>query len=425
MALSIMTSQLVDRCMITGKPVTKILDFGQHPYADTFVAENQLHLSEPVFPLQVYLNSESGSIQLGYISHAEDRYNLYSYSYTSSNSKTSRDHWDEYASTVKSKFNTSGLVVEIGSNDGYLIGQFNQVGTKAIGVDTSESMCKIAQERGVETINELFGKDIGAALEIAHGPASVVMANNVFNHSNDPVAFAQAVATLLTPDGVFVFEVPYWLSMIESGRFTDMVYHEHPSYFTVNSVWNLLKTAGMEIIDFDVVDYHGGSLRVFARRDTGSAKPIVVEDAIARETQIGLFDINFYQVAQRRFEQQRDVWLANFYKIRQEEPDAVFIGVGAAAKANTWLTWHGLNKTHLKYITDASAHKQGKYTPLSRIPIVSDEIFAQYDRPYALILSWNIGTGLRNAILNINPNTRFIAHWKFPSGRINSKSTME
>jgi SAM-dependent methyltransferase len=409
MTLSIMTSQLVECCVITGKPVTKILDFGQHPYADTFIQPDQTNLSEPVFPLQVYLNPESGSIQLGYMSHAEDRYNLYSYSYTSSNSKTSRDHWDEYASTVKSKFNTSGLVVEIGSNDGYLIGQFNQVGTKAIGVDTSESMCKIAQERGVETINELFGKDIGAALEIAHGPASVVMANNVFNHSNDPVAFAQAVATLLMPDGVFVFEVPYWLSMIESGRFTDMVYHEHPSYFTVKSVWNLLKTAGMEIVDFDVVDYHGGSLRVFAQRNTDANMPIKVEDAIARETQVGLFNPDFYVHIQQRFKQLKIEWLSKFYQLLDNDPSAVIIGVGAAAKANTWLRWHGLDHSVIDCITDSSPYKQGKYTPLTRIPICSDEEFAKHDAPYALILSWNIGEGLRRAILNINPNTRFLS----------------
>jgi hypothetical protein len=136
--------------------------------------------------------------------------------------------------------------------------------------------------------------------------------------------------------------------------------------------------------------------------------PVQIEDAIARETQIGLFDSRFYQVTQRRFEQQRDAWLHEFYKLRMAEPESVFIGVGAAAKANTWLTWHGLNKTHLKYVTDASAFKQGKYTPLSRIPIANDLVFAEYERPYALILSWNIGPGLRQAILNINPNTRFL-----------------
>jgi len=406
---NITTSQAVTHCLISQQPVTKILDFGQHAYADTFVAEDQLNLSEPVFPLQVNLNADSGSIQLGYVSHAEDRYSLYSYSYTSSNSKTARDHWDEYANTVKQRCPSIKFAVEIGSNDGYLINQFRGEEVRAIGIDPSMDMCRIAKERGVEVMPALFCEPVAKDLYRRVGGANVVMANNVFNHANDPVSFARAVCQLLADDGLFVFEVPYWLSMIESGRFTDMVYHEHPSYFTVKMAWNTLKAAGLEITDFDVVDYHGGSLRVFARLDTGAAMPVAIEDAIARETQIGLFATGFYQVVQRRFEQQRDAWLRQFYEIRQAEPDAVFIGVGAAAKANTWLTWHGLNNTHLKYITDSSAFKQGKYTPLSRIPIADDAVFAQYDRPYAMILSWNIGAGLKQAILNINPNTRFIS----------------
>lgn len=409
MSLNIMTSRHVDQCLISGAPVSKILDFGQHAYADTFIRHDQLNLSEPVFPLQVYLNPESGSIQLGYESNALDRYNLYSYSYTSSNSATARSHWQEYVQDLDRKFPLEGLIVEIGSNDGYLLKQFARSGVKTLGVDSSAEMCEIAWLSGVETINALFDQQVSEDIKIKHGQARLICANNVFNHANDPVAFARSVASLLADDGVFVFEVPYWLSMIESGRFTDMVYHEHPTYFTVKMAWNVLAAAGMEIVDYDVVDYHGGSLRVIAQRTISGNQPVKVEDAIARETQLGLFDPVFYQVLQARFEEQRDAWLANFYRIRMEDPNSVFIGVGAAAKANTWLTWHGLNQTHLKYVTDASAFKQGKYTPLSRIPIAGDEVFAQYDEPYALILSWNIGEGLKRAILNINPRTRFIS----------------
>ena len=399
----------LDRCLITGEFVTKVLDFGQHAYADTFIAKDQLNMSEPVFPLQLHLNPNSGGLQLGYVSDAEDRYNLYSYSYTSSNSKTARNHWDEYANTIKSKFNTKGLVVEIGSNDGYLIGQFSNDKTKAIGIDSSAAMCDIAKERGVETINELFSKDVAAALEIAEGPASVIIANNVFNHANDPVTFASAVADLLDKDGVFVFEAPYWASMIESERFVDMVYHEHISYFTIKSVWNLLQQVGLEIADFDIVDYHGGSLRVIARHNTDNGMPFLVRGAIENETAMGLFDTKFYEKLQTKFETQRNKWLLNFYEILNKDPEAVIIGVGAAAKANTWLTWHGLNKTHLHCITDASEFKQGKYTPLSRIPIQGDDEFARHTNPYALVLSWNIGESLKNALLKINPTTRFIS----------------
>jgi SAM-dependent methyltransferase len=384
-------------------PVTKILDFGQHPYADTFIAEHQLKLSEPVFPLEVYMNAESGGIQLGYVSDAEDRYNLYSYSYTSSNSKTARDHWDELAEHVKSTYGNDKLVVEVGSNDGYLIGQF----AKGVGVDSSQEMCGLAMERGTNTINALFDVMVADHVKQTHGPANVVLANNVFNHANNPVDFAIAVSKLLDDNGVFIFEVPYWGWMVSNGQFPDMVYHEHPSYFTVKSAQNLLARAGLTIADFDLVNYHGQSLRITACH--GNSVVDKVTEAIKQETEQGLFDPVFYQKLQHRLETAKVEWLAKFYKLINEDPDAVVIGVGAAAKANTWLNYYGLNKTVIKCITDASEFKQGKYTPLTRIPIRSDDEFANYKNPYALILSWNISDPLKKALLNINPNTRFLS----------------
>ena len=409
MTTDITHSRQLDTCLITAEPVTKVLDFGQHAYADTFVSRDQLNLSEPVFPLQVHLNPNSGMLQLGYVSNAEARYNLYSYSYTSSNSKTARDHWDEFAATIKSKYNTLGLVIEIGSNDAYLIKQFNNESTATLGIDSSSAMCELAKTQGVDAVQALFHPNVAYDLVPKYGRAAVVIANNVFNHANDPTEFAHGVSFLLDTDGVFVFEVPYWLEMVRSGRFTDMVYHEHISYFTVKSLHNLLAEAGLEIVDFDVVNYHGGSLRVVAKKASNGPMIKKVAQAIAKETELGLFDVKFYAGLQKRFEDQRNKWMAQFYQILQDEPNAMIIGVGAAAKANTWLTWHGLNKTHLHCITDASEHKQGKYTPLSRIPILDDDEFAKYPNPYALILSWNIGAGLKQALLKINPNTRFIS----------------
>lgn len=404
---NITISQPVSTCLISGEPVVKILDFGQHAYADTFIAEHQLKLSEPIFPLEVHMNAESGSIQLGYVSDAKDRYNLYAYSYTSSNSKTARDHWDEYANTIKSKYNIQGLVVEIGSNDGYLISHFNQPGTKAVGVDSSTEMCEIAQKRGVEVVNDLFTAEVGSALEIAHGPASVVMANNVFNHANDPVGFACGVANLLANDGVFVFEVPYWGWMVTNGKFPDMVYHEHPTYWTIKGVQNLLSRAELSIADYELVNYHGQSLRIIAHRSQVVADKVT--QAIKQETEQGLYNPEFYANLQRSLQLSKNKWLSKFYKMLDEDPTAVVIGVGAAAKANTWLKYYGLDKTVIKCITDASEFKQGKYTPLTRIPILSDNKFAEYERPYALILSWNIAEPLKQALLKINPNTRFIS----------------
>jgi SAM-dependent methyltransferase len=404
---NISKSQKIDSCLISGGPTVKVLDFGQHAYADTFIAEDQLHLSEPVFPLQVFLNNNSGHLQLGYVSNDSERYNLYSYSYTSSNSNTARTHWDNYAASMLKKYQPKGLVIEIGSNDGYLIDQFLSRGP-VLGIDTSEEMCKISQAQGIPTLNRVFCESLAEEIKNSHGFADLVIANNVFNHANDPVNFAQGVEKLLSDSGVFVFEVPYWLSMVESGRFTDMVYHEHVSYFTIKSVWHLLQKAGLEIVEFDIVDYHGGSLRVVAKKSSGSEASDIVAHAIMKETAAGLFDPMFYLGLQRQFEDNRNDWLAKFYHIKSTEPKAIVIGVGAAAKANTWLTWHGLNKNDIYCITDSSKHKQNKYTPLSRIPIKGDDEFANHPSPYALILSWNISEGLKKALLDINPNTRFI-----------------
>ena len=253
----------------------------------------------------------------------------------------------------------------------------------------------------------MFDLSVAEQITTQHGLAKLVIANNVFNHANDPVSFARGVAELLDHDGVFVFELPYWGAMVDAARF-DQVYHEHVSYFTVKSSWNLLRAAGMTMMDFEHVDYHGGSIRVFAQvgNKTMSDK---IQQAIEQETADGLFSVQRYQVMQQQMIQQRDTWLQNFYTMRMLSPDAVIIGVGAAAKANTWLNWHGLNSSTLHCVTDSSEHKQGKYTPLSRIPIRGDEEFAQHAEPIALILSWNISAGLKQALLKINPNTKFIS----------------
>lgn len=406
---SLYSSQLLSECLITQNPVSKILDFGQHSYADTFIAENQLHLSEPAFPLQLFLNAESGSIQLGFVSNDDERYNLYEYSYTSSNSKVSRNHWDEFADFAINKYRSYNFAVEVGSNDGYLIKQFAKNNKKILGVDCSKQMCDLANANDVNSIQRVFGLSVAKEIEEAYGKADIIMANNVFNHSNNPLDFAKAVARLLSKDGVFIFEVPYWLCMVESNRFVDMVYHEHISYFTVKSCVNLLKAAGLVMVDYQIVDYHGGSLRVEAKLAGNVENEQKILEAIEKETAAGLFDLHFYAKFQKKLELDRANWLQNFYDLLKNDPGAVVIGVGAAAKANTWLNWHRLDKTLLHCITDASKSKQGKYTPLSRIPIASDDEFAKHERPYALILSWNISTELKQILLKINPNIRFIS----------------
>lgn len=397
-----------DKCLITGEKMHKILDFGMHPYADTFLSEKHLKLSEPVFPLECYLNPNSGQIQLGYLTNAYDRYNLYAYSYTSSNSNFAKKHWNAYHDSLVEKFNvTNSTIVEIGANDGYLSHLFLKENNNVIAIDSSKEMCDIAKERGLRVYHKLFDFECSEEIIKNHSKAKLVIANNVFNHSNSPLDFAKGVKNLLSDDGVFVFELPYWGSTYESDKF-DQVYHEHVSYFTVKSSYNLLKQAGMDMIDFEIVDYHGGSIRVFAKISQQGFFNNKILDAIKKEEELGLFELSTYANWQNKLLKNRDTFLSNLYSLKVQNPDVPIIGVGAAAKANTFLNYYCLNKSVITYITDSSAHKQGKYTPLTRIPIVDDAIFSNYPKVFALILSWNISNDLKEALKNINPNIEFI-----------------
>lgn len=400
---------LNEKCLITGAPVVKILSFGMHPYADTFVAEDQLSLTEPVLPLEVFLNKDSGQIQLGYITHDYERYSLYSYSYTSSNSKFARDHWDAYYIRMKELFNVeNSLVIEIGSNDGYLSQHFLKDKNVVLGVDPSAEMCKLAADKKVNVHNALFNEKEANLINAKYGSAKLIIANNVFNHSNEPLSFVRGVEKLLAEDGVFVFELPYWGSTVASKKF-DQIYHEHVSYFTVKSAHSLLSKANLKIIDLEVVDYHGGSLRVYAKKGTLIENSFKVSEWIKEEEQKGLFDLETYKAWQEELVQDRNKFLKDLYMLKVSNPNIPIIGVGAAAKANTFLNYYNIDSTVLDFVTDSSEYKKGKYTPLTRIPIVGDEIFETYREVYALILSWNISDNLKKNLLKINPNIKFIS----------------
>ena len=390
-----------------GNKLTKILDFGMHPFADTFVSEHQLYKSEPVLPLECFVDFESGLIQLGCISNDYDRYNQYEYSYTSSNSKVSRKHWDDFYNTMCLRFNPNkNFIIEIGSNDGYLLEKFHTDNT-ILGIDASKEMVNQCNYKGIRSINEVFNKAVAVDVRKQYGICDFIIANNVFNHSNNPIDFAAGVFELLSHDGIFIFEMPYWGTTVSSGKF-DQIYHEHITYFTVKSAYNILRAAGLTVIDVDFVDYHGGSIRVTAKKEDSVRLIKKIKELILLEEFQGLFFPYTYVKWMDKIKSDRIKFLNKLYKIKEENPNVPIIGVGAAAKANTLLNYYSLNNSVIDYITDSSPNKQGKYTPLSRIPIVSDDIFKNYDKVYALILSWNIQDSLKETLSSINSNIEYI-----------------
>ena len=402
-----MTKSLSSRkCIVDGSEIVEIIDLGMHPYADTFIPYERIHESEPVFPLVCGLCSECGLVQLMHLTNPDSRYGMYDYSYTSSNSEYARAHWISFAEAAISSQETTVRVLEIGSNDGFLLGQFVSKGCEVLGFDSSEAMSKIANEQGIPTINGIFGLNEAKQLVAADFNFDLIVANNVLNHSNDPIDFLKGVEVLLTQGGRFIFEVPYWLCSIESRNF-DQIYHEHISYFTIANLSRLIEHTGLKIFDIKLNEYHGGSLNVTLTK-SDFIEPPKWSHLIEAEELAKLSDTQTYSNFMEEVKNKRSRLLIKIHQILLTEPNASIVLAGAAAKANTFINFHRLDSTMITCITDNSPHKVGKYTPLSRISIVKDQELATMKNVYVLTTAWNIRDIIMDQILEINPDAKVL-----------------
>jgi len=390
-------------------PEIDVIDLGMHPYADTFIPAERFGAHEEVYPLICVLDPLNGYIHNKYETNAFQRYNEYDYSYTSDNSQTAIAHWREFSDKVTDLgIDKQSVVLEIGSNDGYLCSLLMEKYPNTFGVDTSEFMSGLAYKRGVKTLTYTFSNESAKLIFEKTGPAKVIIANNVLNHANDPIDFLQGVVQVMDKDGIFIFEVPYWLNQFVNKRF-DMIYHEHVSYFTIKALSHMFSRVGLKMLEVSVVNFHGGSLRITAcRADSGLVEMPRVKLLIQEEEGAGIYDPVRYAKFMSEISMRRSVLLEKLHHLHQNEDDFSLFGIGASAKGNTFLNYYGLNSTFMKAVTDASSFKIGKFTPVTRIPIVDDRVIATVAKPHVLTLSWNIGDELKRKLLVINPYTEFL-----------------
>ena len=404
----VMQSQRLERSIAFGNEITPIIDLGMHPFADWFIPKELLNVSEPVLPLVLCLDESSGLIHTQLLSDPSNRYNGVDYSYTSSNSASARKHWDDYATFIyESSATGNNRAFEIGSNDGYLCAQLNQKGFRAIGIDASKTMVDLANDLGVKTVNALLTPTNADEILSEFGSADVVIANNVLNHANDPMSFLIAMAKLKTEKGLLFIEVPYWKFQFENYNF-DMIYHEHVSYFTLTSLTNILESINLTITGFSLIDYHGQSIRlvVGSKQYYSEAKDLRAQMSIEKLT--GLFEVASYLNYNETIRLNRRLFLQELFVEMSKDDSLEIVGIGAAAKGNTLLNYYGLNSTNIFAVTDSSPRKIGKYTPLSRVEIYPDELIKELKNPLLFMLSWNLGEGLRNKLISINPRARFL-----------------
>ena len=403
-----MKKKIMKKFFLKKKSNIKIFDLGKHPFADTFIAKKDLKKKEPIYPLRCVLDKESGCIFNEVITSDKKRYNLYDYSYTSSNSNYSKSYWKEYADQFKKKYYYRGKILEVGCNDGYLLQHLNKKGFETYGCDASKFISNLSKDKKIKVMNYIFDFKNSKKIKKKIGKVDYIIANNVVNHSNNPNDFVKGVKNLLNDDGYFIFEQPYWLDMMKTSRI-DQIYHEHITYFTLKfSKW-LLKRNGMFLHDYEITHYHGGSLRIIAKKNIefNNENEKKINKGINKEVKFGLFDRNIYQNINTKLQNKKKSLYKkiNYYK----KKDYKIIGIGAAAKANTFLCYFGLNNKIVDFITDASKFKIGKSTPKTRIPIYADEKLKRINvKIVAIILSWNISNILKKKLKKLNKDLKFI-----------------
>lgn len=402
----------VRRCVVCGgASLEKVIELGHHPLADTFLKKEKLHEVEKTYPLNCLLCNNCNHLQNEYILPPEERYSENDYSYTSSNSKISRDHWIEYCNTVSNyvRLTTFDHCVEFGSNDGFLLKQFSNRGINVTGIDPSPNIVELALQNGVYTILDFLSENsVNIALE-RHGPAKLVVGNNVFNHIADLKQAISDVKKLLKSDGYFVFEVPYLKDIIEKRAF-DTIYHEHISYFTVKSLNFLFRKHRLPINNIEHNDYHGGSIRVYVSKQKSKYNPNIVSKYISDEEEAKLFEVETYRKFMDTIKRDKIKVLNIIYKLKNQGKRIA--AIGAATKGNTLLNFYRLDGSTIDFITDTSELKIGKYTPGTHIPIVNDDELYTQNIDVALIIPWNIGAFLMEKIRKINNKIKFIVPGK-------------
>jgi len=406
---SLIASESEFKSLITGGETVEILDLGLHGYADSFFAPEEEEKASFGLPLICRLDAETGLVQTQVVTNPIDRYSGVDYSYTSSNSETARRHWNSFAQYVRQRRSArESRILEVGSNDGYLLSQFSNEASQITGVDASPYMSNLASEHGIWTAPGIFGEDENVLEELRDRSESydLIFANNVLNHSNNPVSFVKTVASLLSKGGEFTFEVPYWLETVTSLHF-DQIYHEHVTYLTVTSAEKLLETAQLHISNVELVDYHGGSLRISATHTKPDLTPTNLLRYKAMEESEDLRNPSRYERYFKQVLRQKEDFLMKLDGFSISEDEVVF-GIGAAAKANTLLTFYGLDRDRINFILDASIYKQGKITPVTKIPIYSDSHLEAQAGGIGIMLAWNIGDTVKKNLLKINPNIEVI-----------------
>ena len=369
--------------------VDTFANLGMSPLANSYLKPEQLQQKELFFPLHVYVCSECFLVQLEEFESPEHIFS--DYLYFSSFSASWLDHCESYTDMMVDRFvlDTASKVVEVASNDGYLLQYFQERGVPVLGVEPAANVAKAAIDKGIPTEVAFFGVTTAQRLRTAGHDADVITANNVLAHVPDLHDFVSGLQILLKPDAVVTIEFPHLLQLMAHNQF-DTIYHEHFSYFSFTVAEKVLAAHGLRIFDVQELPTHGGSLRIFACHSGCVCHPNepAVEVMRLREVEARLTDLGTYRdFAENVVRTKCDV-LEFFIQARREGKSLV--GYGAPAKGNTLLNYCGIGTEFISFTVDRNIHKQGHFLPGTHIPILAPEEIAKVRPDYVFILPWNL-----------------------------------
>lgn len=382
------TVKKINNCRVCkSKYLLKVLSFGPTPLANAFLSNKQIDFQEFFFPLDVYFCKDCTFLQLGHI--VSPKILFKDYVYVSSTSPVFVNHFKKLADEVFSKFslNKNSLIIDIGSNDGILLKPFKELGARILGIEPVIKIANIAKKEGINTVSEFFSVNLSKKIIKTTGKAKIVTATNVFAHIDDLDEVIKGIKVLLEDDGVFIMEAPYLVDFIEK-RYFDLVYHEHLSYWAIKPLITLFNRFDMTLFDVQKVDSHGGSIRIFVKKNGSLYKAQKSIDIFLKlEKEHKLDDKNTYLnyadlVLQNRLQLMK---LLTNLKLKKKK----IVGFGAPAKGNTLLNYFKVGSDLLDYIVDDSPFKQGLYTPGTHIPVFSAQKLKEDKPDYILILAWN------------------------------------
>jgi hypothetical protein len=365
-----------------------LVDLGMSPLCESFLSSEQLNRMEPFYPLHVYVCQTCYLAQLEEYVSPEEIFN--EYAYFSSYADSWLQHAKNYANLMIERFdiNKDSLVVELASNDGYLLQNFVQQGVPALGIEPAKNVAKVAIEKGIPTIVEFFGEKLAKDLVAQGKKADLLLGNNVLAQVPDLNDFVQGIKILLNTQGIVTIEFPHLVRLMEENQF-DTIYHEHFSYFSFISAEKIFAAHGMTLFDVEELPTHGGSLRIYARHVEDQTKPISerVIELRSREEKLGLTSMDTYSAFSEQVKETKRKLLEFLIKVKRE--GKTVCGYGAPGKGNTLLNYCGIRTDFLDFTVDRNPYKHGKFLPGTHIPIFPTDKIREIRPDYLFILPWN------------------------------------